>query len=354
MRLCGKVSDTESGAIKEIIEADDTSAAADDDPTLTVDLALLEKACNVKDKSARDSIARLRQLASLAKLARRGRLSKAAAAAPTTTASTRPFTPWSTQHDLELLTAVFDKGLEEAPAVVLAALTSNIGKQAAAHLAAAAAAGEAAKHSTSGDEPVADPRALAEAELRKKLAARAQECLKHTPGPHGGGSASAAARLGGGAKRLGKPLASAKKKHHHEGGSGGDSDDDFKRKKSRKAEAANGKAVTKPGAADATTPHAPANSNPIRVDDSLTIKSAGSYVPNLPAYRPRDSASSSGARLVYPVGYTSETQWGGRRWRCEIRESKGGPLFLVLRGDGTGKPFESAVSPSDVWRQVCD
>jgi hypothetical protein len=324
--------------------------------TMTVDEALLEKACNVKEKSARDSLSRLTQLASLARLARHSRIAKAAGSAPATSSSTRPFHQWSAPHDLELLTAVHAHGLDEAPAKVLA--SGTISKLAAAHLAAASS--EPPTPTTPEGAPPVDPRAAAEAELKKKLAARALECLKNIPDAHGGGAAGSAGRLGGGVKRLGKPLSAVPKKSHRGGGSGesgGDSDDDFqaKKKKHKKGEAVNGKGGTP--ASGRSEPTSTGKFRQIKVDETLTLLHPGSHLPKAAAFRPRDGAAPGGAdgrvgRLDYPVGYVSVAQWNSKKWRCEIVEAGDRPNFRVTADDGSGRPFKSAISPSDVWRQV--
>ncbi len=357
MRLCGRVCSANSDTMKFISE----EAAAPVDcgaATMTVDEPLLEKACNVKERSARDSLSRLTQLASLARLARHSRIAKAAASAPATSSSTRPFHQWSTQHDLELLTAVYSHGLDEAPAKVLTAGT--ISKLAAAHLAAAATSEPPTPTTPEGAAPV-DPRTAAEAELKKKLAARAHECLKNIPDAHGGGAAAAAAagRLGGGVKRLGKPLSAVPKKSNRGGGSGesgGDSDDDFqaKKKKHKKGDAVNGKGAP---AAGRSEPSSSGKFRQIKVDETLTLLHPGSHLPKAAAFRPRDGAASGGAdgrvgRLDYPVGYVSVALWNTKKWRCEIVEAGDRPNFRVTADDGSGRPFKSAISPSDVWRQV--
>ena len=345
--------------LKQIIGEEAEDAATADRPSLGVDVELMRKACNVKEKSAKDGLFRLKQLSALARLAARGRVAKAAVAAPNPGAATRPFAQWTTAHDQELLEAAHRHGVDEAPAAVLAA--GAISKLAAAHLASAAASaapGEtAAPLSPSGGAPAGDPRAAAEAELKKRLASRILECLKHVPGPHSGGggggapSAAAPGRLG---KRLGKPPASSKPKKHHRGGggggsgggSGGESDGDFRKKKSKHADPANGAGGAAAGPA--------AKFRPVKIDESLTLVHPGTHLPNLPAFRPRDGArGGGGGRLVYPVGYVSEVQFGGKRWRCEIVDSGGdGPCFRITCADGLWRPFKSSVSPSDVWRQV--
>ena len=325
--------------------------------TMTVDEALLEKACNVKERSARDSLSRLTQLASLARLARHSRIAKAVSSAPAPTSGTRPFHQWSTQHDLDLLTAVHLHGLDEAPAKLLA--TGTISKLAAALLAAASS--EPRTPTTPEGAPPVDPRTAAEAELKKKLTARALECLKHIPDAHGGGAAVAAAgRLGGGVKRLGKPLSAAPKKSQRGAGSGesgGESDDDFqaKKKKHKKGETINGKGAPVAGRSEASS--SSGKFRQIKVDETLTLLHPGSHLPKAAAFRPRDVAASGGAdgrvgRLDYPVGYVSVALWSNKKWRCEIVEAGDRPNFRVTADDGSGRPFKSAISPSDVWRQV--
>jgi len=260
---------------------------------------------------------------------------------------------------------VYSHGLDEAPAKVLTAGT--ISKLAAAHLAAAATSEPPTPTTPEGATPV-DPRTAAEAELKKKLAARALECLKNIPDAHGGGAAAAAAgRLGGGVKRLGKPLSAVPKKSHRGGGSGesgGDSDDDFqaksdddfqaKKKKHKKGDAVNGKGAP---AAGRSEPSSTGKFRQIKVDETLTLLHPGSHLPKAAAFRPRDGAAPGGAdgrvgRLDYPVGYVSVAQWNSKKWRCEIVEAGDRPNFRVTADDGSGRPFKSAISPSDVWRQV--
>ena len=344
--MCSANSDTIKLISEEAAAPVDGGAA-----TMTVDEALLEKACNVKERSARDSLSRLTQLASLAGLQRLGRITKAVQSAPATSSSTRPFHQWTAQHDLELLTAVHSVGLDEAPAKVL--ISGTISKPAAAHLAAVTS--EPPTPTTPADgAPAVDPRTAAEAELKKKLAARALECLKHVPDAHGGGAAAAAAgRLGGGVKRLGKPLSATSKKGQRGGGSGesgGDSDDDFqaKKKKHKKGESVNGKGASATGKSESLL--STGKFRQIKLDETLTLLHPGSHLPKAAAFRPRDG--TSGGRLDYPVGYVSVVQWNSKKWRCEIVEAGDRPNFRVTADDGSGRPFKSAISPSDVWRQV--
>lgn len=342
--MCGQVSSADAAVLKQIIGDESEEVTLDGRPTLAVDTELLKKACNIKERSAKDSLFRLKQLSALARLVGRGRISKAVKAIPPANAAGRPFAQWSTDHDQELLMAINQHGVDEAPAAVLA--EGTVSKLAAAHLAAAATSGETAPTSPSGAAG-GDARTLAEVELKKRLAARITECLKKVPEPHsggGGGEASAPGRLGGGGKRLGKTLASGKaeksKKRHRGGGSGDESDGDFRKKKSKHADSSNGK------------PASASEFRPIKVDATLTLVHPGTHLPPETAFRPRDSAGASGKRLVYPPGYVSTVLWKGRLWQSEIRISENRPSFRVLLADGQGKHFTSSVSPSDVWRQV--
>ncbi len=118
----------------------------------------------------------------------------------------------------------------------------------------------------------------------------------------------------------------------------------------------NGKGASAGGKSEAT--QSGGKFRQIRVDETLTLLHPGSHLPKSAAFRPRDGAAATGGgagrmgRLDYPVGYVSVAVWNGKKWRCEIVEAGDRPNFRVTADDGSGRPFKSAISPSDVWRQV--
>jgi len=344
LRQCGRVAEADRESLAQIVgPSDDGSGAGEhvepvEPPALRpVEASEMEKTCNVTEKSAKDLVRRLRQLAALASAFRRGKIAKFTSTMPAPPSAARPLGTWGPIQDLELLSAAHQKGVEDAPSAVLTrspgAGATSIASLAATHLASSSSAAVGKEDSNP------------ETELKRRLSSRLTDLLKALPGKSGG-TASGSKKANTAVKRKGGALARA-----------GSEEDDFADGKGKRARSDEG------GSAKSTF-------DKIRIDNDLTLMFPGTHLPKAPAFRPRDSANRPG--LLYPPGYLAVTRWDGLLWRCEIlphsctraeagggATDKGGatdaasrPLFRVTPNDGSKPSVKSLVSPSDVWRQV--